>query len=56
MDTSDLLNFKYLFRTVPAVVTYIEALAEVIVYYKWQRVSVLYTSDVPGLLGNILFA
>ncbi|KAF9566450.1 hypothetical protein EC968_003723 [Mortierella alpina] len=52
MDTSDLLNFKYLFRTVPAVVTYIQALAEVIVYYKWQRVSVLYTSDVPGLLGE----
>ncbi|KAF9951611.1 hypothetical protein BGZ70_000907, partial [Mortierella alpina] len=52
MDTSDLLNFKYLFRTVPAVVTYIQALAEVIVYYKWQRVSVLYTSDVPGLLDG----
>ncbi|KAF9956215.1 hypothetical protein BGZ72_002935 [Mortierella alpina] len=52
MDTSDLLNFKYLFRTVPAVVTYIQALAEVIEYYQWQRVSVLYTSDVPGLLGE----
>ncbi|KAG9325377.1 hypothetical protein KVV02_004152 [Mortierella alpina] len=55
MDTSDLLNFKYLFRTVPAVVTYIQALAEVIVHYKWQRVSILYTSDVPGLLGNMGF-
>ncbi|KAF9283651.1 hypothetical protein BGZ68_005235, partial [Mortierella alpina] len=56
MDTSDLLNFKYLFRTVPAVVTYIQALAEVIVYYKWQRVSILYTSDVPGLLGEKMFS
>ncbi|CAO3564805.1 unnamed protein product [Mortierella alpina] len=56
MDTSDLLNFKYLFRTVPAVVTYIHALSEVIVYYKWQRISVLYTSDVPGLLGEKMFS
>ncbi|KAF9986010.1 hypothetical protein BGZ75_002308 [Mortierella antarctica] len=56
MDTSDLLNFKYLFRTVPAVVTYIQALAEVVEHYKWQRVSILYTSDVPGLLGEKMFS
>ncbi|KAG0204686.1 hypothetical protein BGX28_003435 [Mortierella sp. GBA30] len=55
-DTSPLANFKYLLRTVPAVFTYYEALSEVIVYYKWKRLSILYTSDTPGMLGEKKFA
>ncbi|KAF9115372.1 hypothetical protein BGX27_007991 [Mortierella sp. AM989] len=46
----------YLLRTVPGVLTFMEALFQVILHYKWKRISILYTSDLPGLLGEKLFA
>ncbi|KAF9438605.1 hypothetical protein BGZ76_006504 [Entomortierella beljakovae] len=47
---------EYLFRTVPGVLTYISALFKVIMHYNWKRISILYTSDLSGLLGEKLFA
>ncbi|KAG0256274.1 hypothetical protein BG011_004642 [Mortierella polycephala] len=51
-DTSELADFMYLFRTVPGVLTYLEALGEVITYFQWTRISILHTSDVTGVLGE----
>ncbi|KAF9181892.1 hypothetical protein BGZ51_005125 [Haplosporangium sp. Z 767] len=52
MDINELANFMYLFRTVPGVLTYLEALGEVILHFQWKRISILHTSDVPGVLGE----
>ncbi|KAI7827492.1 periplasmic binding protein-like I, partial [Gamsiella multidivaricata] len=53
MDETQLSTYGYFFRTVPGVVTYLEGLMAVIRHYGWRRISILYTSDVPGLLGTI---
>lgn len=58
VDTNDvehLRNFPYLFRSSPGVLMFYDALAFVIQHYGWKRISVLYTSDVPGLLGEKRF-
>ncbi|KAG0025303.1 hypothetical protein BGZ82_010095, partial [Podila clonocystis] len=54
-DVAHLKNFPYLFRSSPGVLTFYDALVEVIDHYGWKRISVLYTSDVPGLLGEKRF-
>ncbi|KAF9927496.1 hypothetical protein FBU30_003213 [Linnemannia zychae] len=56
MDPTLLANFVYLFRTVPGVSRYIEALALVVKYYKWRTVSIMHTSDIPGILGEKAFS
>lgn len=53
MDTTLLSNFVYLFRTVPGVTKYIEALALVVKHYSWTKVSIMHTSDIPGIIGKI---
>ncbi|KAI1306455.1 hypothetical protein EDD11_004747 [Mortierella claussenii] len=55
-DVSNLKTFAYLFRTVPGVQAYLEALSAVVEHYDWKKISVLYTSDAPGLLGDKLFS
>lgn len=52
MDTTLLSNFVYLFRTVPGITKYIESLALVVKHYKWTKVSIMYTSDIPGIIGK----
>ncbi|KAG0028779.1 hypothetical protein BGZ81_004427 [Podila clonocystis] len=54
-DVAHLKNFPYLFRSSPGVLTFYDALAEVIDHYGWKRISVLYTTDMPGLLGEKRF-
>ncbi|KAF9318440.1 hypothetical protein BG006_003193, partial [Podila minutissima] len=54
-DIANLRNYPYLFRSSPGVFTFYDALAAVIEHYGWKRISVLYTSDVPGLLGEKRF-
>ncbi|KAG0342662.1 hypothetical protein BG004_005625 [Podila humilis] len=56
MDVASLKSFRYLFRTVPGVLTYYEALVNVIDHYNWKRISVVYTSDVTGLMGEKKFS
>ncbi|KAG0294102.1 hypothetical protein BGZ96_001789 [Linnemannia gamsii] len=56
MDTTVLANFVYLFRTVPGVTKYVEALALVVKYYKWTKVSIMHTSDIPGIIGEKAFS
>ncbi|KAF9135679.1 hypothetical protein BGW39_001078 [Mortierella sp. 14UC] len=56
MDTTLLSNFVYLFRSVPGVTKYIEALALVIEHYKWTKVSIIHTSDISGNLGEKAFS
>ncbi|KAF9083653.1 hypothetical protein BGX23_011243, partial [Mortierella sp. AD031] len=55
MDATLLSSFVYLFRTVPRVTKYIEALALVVKQYKWTKVSVVHTSDIPGILAEKAF-
>ncbi|KAF8935822.1 hypothetical protein BGZ52_002741 [Haplosporangium bisporale] len=54
-DITHLKNFPYLFRSAPGVLMFYDALAAVIDHYGWKRISVVYTSDVPGLLGEKQF-
>ncbi|KAF9142503.1 hypothetical protein BG015_000807, partial [Linnemannia schmuckeri] len=56
MDTTLLSNFVYLFRTVPGVTKYHEALALVVKHYKWTKVSIMHTSDIPGIIGEKAFS
>ncbi|KAG0277724.1 hypothetical protein BGZ95_005475, partial [Linnemannia exigua] len=56
MDTTLLSSFVYLFRSVPAVAKYIETLALVIKHYKWTKVSIIHTSDIPGILSEKAFS
>ncbi|KAF8943575.1 hypothetical protein BGZ47_005290 [Haplosporangium gracile] len=56
MDTTLLSNFVYLFRTVPGVTKYIEALALVVKHYKWTKVSIMHTSDIPGIIDEKAFS
>ncbi|KAG0378076.1 hypothetical protein BGX24_004803 [Mortierella sp. AD032] len=52
MDTTLLSSFVYLFRSVPGVSKYIEALALVVKHFEWTKVSIIHTSDIPGILGR----
>ncbi|KAF9137682.1 hypothetical protein BGX30_009999, partial [Mortierella sp. GBA39] len=56
MDTTLLSNFVYLFRTVPGVTKYFESLALVVKHYKWTKVSIMHTSDIPGIIGEKAFS
>ncbi|KAG0075959.1 hypothetical protein BGZ90_009314, partial [Linnemannia elongata] len=56
MDTTLLSNFVYLFRTVPGVTKYIESLAMVVKHYKWTKVSIIHTSDIPGIISEKAFS
>ncbi|KAF9361742.1 hypothetical protein BGX26_012463 [Mortierella sp. AD094] len=50
LDVTQLSARAYLLRTVPGVLTYFEAIFQVIMHFNWKRISILYTSDLPGLL------
>jgi len=54
MDSEFLANFAYLFRTAPTVMEFAESLSHVIQHYGWERISVVHTSDVTGILGILL--
>lgn len=54
-DIARLTNYPYLFRSAPGVLMFYNGLAVVIDHFGWKRISVVYTSDVPGLLGEKQF-
>ncbi|KAF9977381.1 hypothetical protein BGZ73_006128 [Actinomortierella ambigua] len=51
-DFTQLRRYPYLFRTSSSVLSNVDALSHVVAHFKWRRISLVYTTDVTGLVGE----